>query len=297
MHKISIIIIVKNDRGIENTLDKIALLHKPVETEVIVIDSSDPTRLQDIRDKHPDIAWYYYKNTTGKKFTRPEQRNMGIEKAVGDIIAFIDANCIPVDNWLEELCRPILDGSEHITSGSVRPINPSSVNNLGSEHDTEEHLPESATVNVAFSRRVIRDVGLFDPQFLYGSDVDYTWRAIDAGYKIKSTPKAIVYHDWGNFKEEIVRSVRYGRARAKLYKTHPKRILHIIRDDIRAFAYAAYIVAIPAIVILPWYVGMGYLCLLLIPLYRSRHCMPIKTAFLSLLYGIGVLWGIVSFFQ
>lgn len=289
MYTLSVIIIVKNDRGIKNTLDTIAVVRKPAQTEVIVIDVSEPSVLKDIRDSHPEVAWYYYENKTGKKLTRSEQRNMGIEKASGDIIVFIDANCVPVEEWLEELCRPILKGEEQITSGSVRALNPVSVNNLASEYDTMEYLPESATINLAFLKKIVDTVGFFDTDFLYGADVDFTWRAIDAGYKIKFVPQAVVYHEWGDCREEVSRSLKYGIARARLYKKHLKRLPHVFGYDIRTFAYPAFLIGLPLVVLFPW-----YMLLLLIPLYNNRRTMPFKTTFLSLIYGAGIIRGIFS---
>src|SRR3989344_7095487 len=112
---ISIIIPVKNDRKIEGTLKSIEKIKKPQKTEIIVVDASKKETLLDIRQKFPKVRWIYYDNKTGKKITIPEQRNLGIKKCKGDLIAFIDADCIPDKNWLVELYSCIEEDEEYVT--------------------------------------------------------------------------------------------------------------------------------------------------------------------------------------
>jgi glycosyltransferase involved in cell wall biosynthesis len=93
---ISIIIIVKDDRGIEDTLNSLKKIKKPEKTEVIVVDASKKETLLDIRKKFPNVKWIYFQSKMDNKITISEQRNIGIKKARGDIITFIDANCTPL---------------------------------------------------------------------------------------------------------------------------------------------------------------------------------------------------------
>ena len=94
---ILIIIIVKSDSGIENILKKIIKIPKPEKSWDFGnrFDASEGN-LDDIKNIFPSVRWVYYHNKKSKKITIPEQRNLGLKKAKGDIIAFIDANCIPV---------------------------------------------------------------------------------------------------------------------------------------------------------------------------------------------------------
>ena len=58
---ISIIIIVKSDRGIENTLKKLVKIPKPEKTEIFVVDASEGN-LYDIKKEFPSVRWIYFHN-------------------------------------------------------------------------------------------------------------------------------------------------------------------------------------------------------------------------------------------
>jgi len=56
---------------------------------------------------------------------------------------------------------------------------------------------------MAFKKEIIKRAGFFDEKFNYGSDMDFTWRTTDLGYKIRYNKDATIYHDWGNLQQEI----------------------------------------------------------------------------------------------
>ena len=222
LNKISIIIIVKNERGIADTLAHLVAQEKPVPTEILVIDASHPDTLKDIRERYQNVKWYQFVPKIKNKSSIPEQRNYGVKKAEGDIIVFIDANCIPVGGWLTKLTAPILSGEEQITAGPFGSVNISS-RIVSTKENLHEYLTCSGTGNLAFRKSVWEKVGGFDENFLYGSDVDFTWRCVDADYRIRSVPDAAVSHDWGTQAENLKRSFKYGKARADLLMKHPHR--------------------------------------------------------------------------
>lgn len=281
---ISIIIIVKNDRKIEKTLKKLVKIPKPEKTEILVIDASEGN-LNDIKNIFPSARWIYYHNKKGKKITIPEQRNLGLKKAQGNIITFIDANCIPADNWLIELVKPINNEGESIIAGSVKSIGGKTIWDFGEERrNSKKYLDEAGTGNMAFKKEIIKKVGFFDEKFSCGEDTDFTWRATDLGYKIRYNKDAIIYHDWGNLRRSIKRSLWYGEGRARLYKKHPSRWKNLFGYDMATLIYPLYIIFFPLTFFWPYYP-----LFILIPIIKNIKRQPLKVVFINLIFGFGVL--------
>lgn len=281
---ITVIIIVKNDRGIRNTLIELEKIPKPQKVEILVVDASKG-KLDDIKKELPEVRWVYFHNKTNKKITIPEQRNLGLKEAKGNIIAFIDANCIPVDNWLIELVKPINNEGESVIAGSFKSIGGKTVWDVGKERmNSKKYLDEAPTINMAFKKEIIKKVGFFDEKFNYGSDVDFTWRATDLGYKIRYNKNAIIYHDWGNLQQEIKRAFRYGEGRARLYKKHLHRWKDLFGYDMVTLIYPLYIIFLPLTFFWP-----HYPLFILIPIIKNIKREPLKVVCTHLIFGFGVL--------
>lgn len=285
---ISIIIIVKNDVAVENTIVHLLKANKSEKTEIIVIDASQG-KLNFIKKKYPQVKWINFISKSFKKITIPDQRNVGIANAIGDIIVFIDANCIPTANWLKTLTKPIIEDKENIVAGLAKSSNKKTIHDTTHEFNkSKKYLNECPTINLAVKKDVFKKVGLFDVKFNYGSDVDFSWRAIDEGYKIYYEDKAIVYHDWGSTKDELRRSYYYGAARATLYKKHKKMLIRIFQRDIVAVTYSLFILFLPIT-----FFWKYYPLLLLIPFLRNIKKKPLHTLIDHLVFGFGFLYNLL----
>ncbi|NTV22227.1 MAG: glycosyltransferase [Candidatus Yonathbacteria bacterium] len=283
--RISIIIIVKNERGIANTIEALRHQQHSVPTEVIVVDASDPLTLKDIRELYPEVSWYQFEPRVSGKTSIPEQRNEAVRRAKGDIIVFIDATCIPVDGWLALLTKPILEENEYISSGPFGATDISS--RIHAINDSvAQYVTSSGTGNLAFAKVVWENINGFDEQFLYGSDVDFTWRCIDAGYTIRYISDASVSHDWGTDKENLHRFYKYGKARADLFVKHPRRILGQLLGETKLLtAYSLWIFLLPLTWWYPWYPAT-----ILIFVIKNIRTNPLKTIGTNLVYTFGFYW-------
>lgn len=290
--KISIIIIVKNDYRIEKTLEYLEDIRTDHQYEIIVVDASTVNLLEDIKNKFINVNWLYYTKKPNKK-TYPEQRNIGIANAKGEIIIFLDADCIPDDVWLDEIIKPIIEQGELIVAGSVESIGGRSFWDVEQESmKSKEYIDECSTINMAFVKSIIKRVGFFDETFEAGEDTDFSWRAVDSGYKIKYNKNAKVYHDWGNLKHQIKRAITYGEARVVLYAKHSNRLRNLWYKDNATLFYPLYLLFLPVSIIFPY-----YLLLIIIPILKDIRKSPFKTLFFQMLFGFGVLKGSVFFFK
>lgn len=278
---ISIIIITTNENQLPETLDALQLIEYPVDHETIVVMKNEPTSRK-LSNYH--IRLFHYISHKQKKITIPEQRNLGIKESKGDIIVFIDANCIPSKEWLQELLRPIYQEQEYIVSGNT--FSSSSINfRKKQKKQTSQYLSEAPTINLAVKKEVFSKIGMFDDSFEYGSDVDFTWRAVQAGYSIKFAPRAMITHDWGNYSEEFKRAFRYGKARVQLYRKHKHLIIKLFSKDFVTLLYPVLAIILPLAIIFP-----PILIVFIILLIKNKNNNPFFTVIYNLIYGSGVIF-------
>jgi GT2 family glycosyltransferase len=317
---ISVVVISKDERGLDETLaDLTSQIHSSVisqESEILVVDAS-AGRLDDIRRAHSGaVRWLDFEPPAGVRVSIPHQRNAGVRQAKGDIIVFTDAGCRPRPGWLDRLVAPLeAGGCDDVTAGVSQDLDGDVVYKLpsdapdgkkrhrigritrpvsrgddppcppGADQDGEpRYLREAPTLNLAFRREVFDKVGGFDERFEYGSDVDFTWRLGDLGYRIRCVPDAVVRHDYGPQGRQHRRAFRYGKARARLYRKHAGRRKYILRDDACAVLYPLFILGLPLTLLFP-----PYPLLLLIPAWRNRSEGMLRVVVDHLWFGWGVL--------
>jgi GT2 family glycosyltransferase len=268
---ISVVIISKDEPALDGTLTAVAKqaagLGEPC--EILVVDASGG-RLDHIRRAHePDVRWIQFERPAGAGVTIPHQRNAGVRAAAGDIIVFTDSGCHPGDGWLTRLTAPLRDGE---------------AGKSGKAGQSGGYLKECPTINLAFRREAFDAVGGFDEKFAYGSDIDFSWRLVDAGYRIRSVPDAVIRHDWGTWRRQLRRAYAYGKARARLYRKHRSRRARMLRDDPMVVVYPVFLLGLPLTLVFPLYPA-----LLLIPAWRNRSLGVVKVLADHLAYGAGVL--------
>ena len=290
---ISIIIISKDEPRIDDTLTDITAEARTLEQpcEIIVVDASED-RLDLIRQRHdPAVRWQQFQPPPGVGVSIPHQRNVGVRMAKGEIIVFTDAGCRPVPGWLQRLLCPLYRG-EHVTAGLALTASgePGLYGGATEVARSCRYLTECATINFAFRREAFDAIGGFDESFAYGSDIDFSWRLIDAGYRIRSVPGAVVLRDdWGTWRRQLRRSYAYGQARARLYRKHRARMRHILRTDPTVVVYPVFLLGLPLTVVFPFYPA-----LLLIPAWRNRSLGATRVVADHLTAGAGVLAELVS---
>lgn len=289
---ISVIIISKDEPAIEDTLAGVCheAAELPCDVEVIVVDASEG-RLDYIRERFRDqVSWLEFKQPPGIRTTIPHQRNVGVRSARGEIIVFTDAGCLPEDDWLEQLTSPLSSGESMAygltlgTQGGTKLHDRMAVKRVSTAY-----LTECATINTAFRREVYDKIGGFDESFAYGSDVDFSWRAVDAGFRIAAAPRAVVRHDWGTFKRQLRRSYAYGKAKVRLYKKHRSRLRRAAREDPTVIVYPLFLLGLPITFIFPFYPA-----LLLIPAWRNRQDGGLSIVVVHLIFGVGVLAELIN---
>jgi glycosyltransferase involved in cell wall biosynthesis len=169
--------------------------------ELIVVDdgSSDGTR--DIAAAHGARV------VDGPRRGPGAARNAGAAGAAGDVLVFLDADCVPVAGWLAAGLEA-LDGHD-LVQGCVEP-DPAAVR---SPFERTLSVPAAyglfESANLFVRRDLFERVGGFEDwlpgpavSFLgarvgekgLGEDVDFGWRAVRAGARTGFAERALVHH-------------------------------------------------------------------------------------------------------
>lgn len=198
---VSVVIPVFDDwEVLEDCLDRIRQQTMPLdEMEVIVIDNGRRPK----RDQTELVSSF-----TVVHEPRPGSyaaRNAGIRAATGAVIAFTDADCLPLPTWLESGLRaldihPLISfvvGAIRVRFGSTRERSTMA----GVYQETMAFRQASyaasgwgATANLFVRRSAFEEVGVFVDGTYSGGDHEWGKRATSAGLRLMYVDTAVVEH-------------------------------------------------------------------------------------------------------
>lgn len=181
--------------------------------EIIVVDnaSSDGSRAF-IAEHYPQVGLIALERNRG--FTGA--CNLGMEAASGEYIALLNNDTEVDRRWAQDIvqafCRQpeagivaskmlLFDRRDHFhTAGDFFCID-GSAGNRGAwqedvgQFDREEYVFGACGGSAAYRRSMLDRIGLLDDDFFFLlEDMDLSWRAQLAGYKVLYLPSAVVYH-------------------------------------------------------------------------------------------------------
>jgi glycosyltransferase involved in cell wall biosynthesis len=227
--KVSVVICAYNaERTMEACLGSLEDLRYP-NYEVVVVNDGSKDRTLEIAEQHPGFTL----------IDQPNQglsvaRNVGMQAAQGEIVAYTDSDCVVDPDWLMYLVYKFVRGGFVAVGGPNFPppeesaiaayvaASPGGPTHVLLNDEVAEHIPGC---NMAFTKQALLGVGGFEAIFAAaGDDVDLCWRLQDQGYTIGFSPAAMVWHFRRNTVRDYLKQQRgYGKAEALLYFKHPYR--------------------------------------------------------------------------
>ncbi|MBI3910592.1 MAG: glycosyltransferase [Armatimonadetes bacterium] len=212
---------------LDETLASLARLNYP-DYEVIVIDDGSRDATAEIAARYPCRLI----RTANGGLSRA--RNLGINAARGEIVAFIDADAAADPDWLyflvtrlEEQNAAGCGGPNLSPPGDPEPAQrvaraPGNPVHILLDNEAAEHIPGC---NMAFCKSALKAVDGFDSVYrVAGDDVDVCWKLLERGETLAFSPVAIVWHHRRQSLRAYLRQQQgYGVAEALLEARYPER--------------------------------------------------------------------------
>lgn len=239
----SVVIAVRNEkRYISRCLEGVFSQSIKDDFEVIVIDgmSIDGTYelLKNLQEKY---AFTLIKN---EKIYAAAGRNLGVQKAKGDFIAFVDGDAIPESDWLGNI-KIVFDCHDNKVAGVGGPdllpadssdkeaciglvmtsplarggrFNPSTQHTLSEEEQSVGHIP---TCNLCLRKTVLDEMNGFDESFVKGQDLELNHRIKKAGYTLLYSPSVrVVHYRKTSFRSFARQIFKWAKAKVAIIKKH-----------------------------------------------------------------------------
>ncbi len=185
------------ERFIEKCLDSLYLQKQNFTYEIIVVDSSSDSTPNIILQKFPQVRLIHLDQQTYPGTAR----NIGVEQSRGEIIAFLDSDCVAQQGWLSKAVEEVRKG-HLIVGGGIKNNNPHSMISradfiltfnefvVGKPSGKLAFIP---TCNFVCTKKVFQEIGGFDPRFSVGEDTLFCYRAAQR-YELYFCSEAAVAH-------------------------------------------------------------------------------------------------------
>jgi cellulose synthase/poly-beta-1,6-N-acetylglucosamine synthase-like glycosyltransferase len=199
--KYSIVIPVYNgEKTLETCL--IALENQTVsrnEYEIIVVDDGSTDSSGKLAKAGADH--YFYQENQGPAAAR----NLGAQKASGNIILFTDSDCEPTEQWIEQMVQPFQANPDvvGVKGAYLSKQKEIMARFVQIEYESRyefmkqyQYIDFIDTYAAAYKREIFMKFGGFDSDFPIAmtEDTELSYRIAAAGHKMIFTPEAIVYH-------------------------------------------------------------------------------------------------------
>jgi GT2 family glycosyltransferase len=216
-------VVIPNWNGGEFIGDALdALLRQESKHRVLVVDNGSTDESVEIIRRYDSVKLIQLTKNTG--FANGV--NAGIKYALkngANFIALINNDATPEKNWIKNLLIPMEDSDVGIVTGVIYRDKGPEIDSTGEHYSSwglpfprgrdeqnkkqynkrEEVFGASGGASL-YRAEMFKHIGLFDDKFFaYLEDVDISFRAQLAGWKVAYEPKAIAYHQIGGTSSKI----------------------------------------------------------------------------------------------
>ena len=208
--------------------------------EVIVVDDGSKTSLQPVVASFLDQLDVTLLTQTNAG--PAAARNAGAKKARGEFLAFMDDDCTPSPDWLQNLANRFAQIPDHAIGGRTlnslpeNPYSTASQNLINAGYAYHNPIPSQASFfasdNLAVPAAHFQSIGGFDSTFKTSEDRDFCDRWRHHGFRMAYAPEVLIYHSHPvNFRFFWRRHFNYGRGAYRYHQARARRGTGRLRPD------------------------------------------------------------------
>ena len=165
--------------------------------------------MEEIKQRFAQVNWIFSDLLNPYK-----SRNIGITKAEGSVLAFLDAKCRPSQHWLQSAMDRLIPGEVMILAGAYNVLPPSKklkdqvygLLYLNNYKNVEKRYGVT-TGNLFVPKTVFDQIGNFNEGGISGSDIEWSRRALNHDYGIIYASDVCVEYSGQSF-EELSKSIK-----------------------------------------------------------------------------------------
>lgn len=198
--KISVIVPFHGDiSDLSNCLKGLRNQNNSFSFEVIVVESGNGSEIKKLIELNPNVIFISF-NT---KIFPGKARNIGVIYAKSNLLAFIDADCVPEPTWLYEIYSSLKNGNELVVGPiyNLHPYHPiASIDNLllfpdFQKYRSKNNIRHFPACNFGITKALFMKTGGFLEDLKIGEDTKFSKNAVrNCENKIVYNNRMVVRH-------------------------------------------------------------------------------------------------------
>ncbi len=203
---VSVIVpVYNNPRGLKDTMNSLVNQDfRAGDYEIIIVDNGSTDGTVDIAksymEKYSNPIWCLVENNIQSSYAA---RNKGIQAAKGQILAFTDADCVPIQEWVRNGLNKFADLDISMVAGRIEFTYKTNKPNIWEYYDAAGKLKQKnyvdgagfgATANLFVRKKLFEKYGLFLSSLESGGDYEFGRRLTQAGELLVYAGDTLVYH-------------------------------------------------------------------------------------------------------